>query len=227
MLIAWVGSLALYLGAADAEFPADVKAAALGATVNISGGSGVMIHRDEAGVFILTAGHVVGDRDRVTVMVFASPANGTRDRVYRSAIVVARAKLEDLALVRVLTRDKLPPPLPVCPPGSVPRNRSVHVAVVGCDQGEPTVYLDEVKERDVVRTGKNVLSMRFWEAQVAPKPGRSGGPIIDSEKRLLGICSGSYDKKGYYVHVDEIHRFLKNSSLEALFEKPRKEKSSP
>ncbi len=226
MLIAWVGSLALCLGAADGGFPADVKAAALGAAVTVGGGSGVMIHRDGSGIFVLTAYHVVGELDRVTVMVFASAASGTRDRVYRSAIVVARSKLEDLALVRVLTRDKLPPPVPLCPPAAVPRGRGVPVLCVGCEQGEPTCFADEVVERDVVRAKKGFESVRFWEARIDPANGRSGGPLVDVNKRMLGICSGGNNKKGYYVHVDEIHKFLKKNAYESLLEEPEKEKTS-
>jgi hypothetical protein len=43
--------------------------------------------------------------------------------------------------------------------------------------------------------------------------------LLDSNGRVIGLASGHDAAAGYYVHSDEIHRFLKRNALGWLCEK--------
>jgi hypothetical protein len=62
-----------------------------------------------------------------------------------------------------------------------------------------------------------------WQTEKTPARGRSGGPLLDRRGLLIGLDSGAGDGKGYYVHVEELHAFLKRNGLDWLYEeKPEK-----
>lgn len=227
MLIACTASLALWFGVFADDFPEDIEAAAKAATVRVDFGSGVIIGRDNETYYILTAAHCVGPRGIVKVTTFAGSPVLKPDRVYDLAEVVARNKESDIALVRVVSRDKLPEVIQVCPKSAVPRQK-VRVLTVGCNKGPPNCYVDEVREREVVLRKYGSKTIAFWESGVPPAPGRSGGPIIDAEKRVLGVCCAGNDEKGvwkgYYCHIDEIHKFLEQNQFKWLMEKKETDK---
>ena len=83
------------------------------------------------------------------------------------------------------------------------------VLTTGCDKGAaPSCLTDEVRGKKLLRLGKDKASF-FWESSKAPVVGRSGGPLVDSKGRVLGICSGNQEGHGYFTHLDEIHAALR------------------
>ena len=46
--------------------------------------------------------------------------------------------------------------------------------------------------------------------------------MIDRQGRLLGLCSGRSDEKGYYTHIDEIRAGLRDSGYRWLLDAPEK-----
>ena len=64
-------------------------------------------------------------------------------------------------------------------------------------------------------------AVKCWEAARPPAHGRSGGPLLDKHGRLVGLASGHDGKAGYYVHIDEIHAFLRANALRWLTEDER------
>jgi hypothetical protein len=50
-----------------------------------------------------------------------------------------------------------------------------------------------------------------WEADKPQAIGRSGGPLVDTQGRVIGICSGTRENKGYYVSIYEIEASLKRN----------------
>src|SRR5438093_1402336 len=76
---------------------------------------------------------------------------------------------------------------------------------VGCDGagGAPAVAVDTVRAEKNLGP-RSPYKCNFFEADRPPAVGRSGGPLVDRQGRLIGVCSGTLGgKKGYYVHIAE------------------------
>jgi trypsin len=69
----------------------------------------------------------------------------------------------------------------------------------------------------VRKPGANT-SVLCWETAKTPAKGRSGGPLVDRRGYLIGVDSGAGDGKGYYIHIEEVHAFLKRNGLSWLYE---------
>src|SRR5262249_30656477 len=153
-------------------------------------GSGVIVFRQDPFVYILTANHVVGQAAEVEVHTYSSGPMPRLARAYRAASVVARTDgIDDLALIRLMTRDPLPSPLRICPPRLLPRAKVVPVLTVGCDEGAaPSCTVDRA-EKKPVRKPDGATGV-LWEVTRKNAPGRSGGPLLDRRGYLLGVASG-------------------------------------
>ncbi len=204
----------------SADFPAKIQVAAVTATVRITNeagkdsGSGVIIGRKGAFVYILTAQHVIAGAERLEVEVF-SPASYPRPhRRYRSAQVVAGTDdIRDLALIRLVTDDPIAGSLALCPARLLPREDFKGLSV-GCGAGKaPRCQIDEVLGKKLVRREGEGKTASFWEVDREQLPGRSGGPLIDKRGLLLGVCSGVNDTKSYFCHTDEIRSFLERAGF--------------
>ena len=209
----------------SAQFAKKAQVAAVAATVRIvngsqgTTGSGVIIRTQKPFVYILTAAHVVGQAERLEVDTFSADSYPRPEKVYRSAQVIARLKgINDLALVRLSTSDRMQGCVRVCPPRLVPRRREVAVLAVGCAQGKAPTCLIKTAERKQVRKGPEAEGGVLWEVNAKSDPGRSGGPLLGRRGYLLGIASGTNDGKAYYSHISEIHSFLKQQGLKWLYE---------
>lgn len=195
-----------------------VQARALGATVSVRNaatkkeGSGALVGRAGPFAYVLTALHVVSDGDELEVTVFR--ADSTAAARYRSAEVIARsANLVDLALLRLATSDTLPPFLVVSAPRGAPQT-TMTASALGCNPGKaPSVSPAKVSVKKVRRQQQEAI---FWEADSRHPAGRSGGPLIDAEGDIIGVCTGSSQEKTYFVHLDEIHRFLRQHGVRWL-----------
>ncbi len=213
-------------GTVDAkEFPQELQTKALRATVRIvnpakgTNGSGVVVKRDDEYVYVLTAAHVVDKADKVEVQTFSADPNPKAAKTYDAAVVLERSKELDLAVVRIATHDKVPGVLPLCV--KAPDDKEFAALTVGCDGKTPTCLAETVKGRKLVkRPGEDAVVS--WEVAAAQAKGRSGGPLVDKNGRVLGIASGIGDGKGYYVHTEEIVKFLKERVLEELLEEEKK-----
>jgi hypothetical protein len=93
---------------------------------------------------------------------------------------------------------------------------------VGWEKGDAPNCLDE-SLKGKVRLKKPGLTnaVLCWEVERKPVAGRSGGPLLDETGLVLGVASGHDGKTGYYVHIDEIHAFLRLSGLRWLAEEER------
>ena len=186
-----------------------------------SEGSGVIVGRTGALVYLLTADHVVAGADGVHVSLFAEKNDAKASKTYRNGRVIARsADRRDLALVRIAMDEKTLSVLRVCPVGAAPPIDHFPGFATGCSEGQaPTgvEYSTLIKRK--AREKGDAESAYFWEAPGTITRGRSGGPLIDRRGLVVGICSGTNDGKGYYTHVDEIHRFFKQRGCDWLAEK--------
>jgi S1-C subfamily serine protease len=200
------------------RFPARLREAAVAATVALSGagggrlGSGVLIGRSGPHVYILTAAHVVARARQVDVHVPAQGKPG-KSEVQRGAVVLARSAEADLAVVRLPVWAGLPGPLPLAAAKQLPRAPFQALSVGWAGGAAPTALDERVRRQALVRRPGEKASTRCWETQRKQARGRSGGPLLDLEGRVVGVASGHDREAGYYVHVEEVHRFLKKNGL--------------
>ncbi len=207
------------------DFPKEAQLRALTAGVRVvnstadATGSGVLLRRNGPVVYVLTAAHVVAGAKRLEVATFSTESYPKPAALYRSAEVIATSEELDLAVLRWTTRDALPGAMEVCPTTKVPEGKNFTALSVGCaDGGAPTCALEEVKAKRRVRKPGAEVAVLCWETAAAPVKGRSGGPLVDARGYLIGVDSGAGDGKGYYIHIEAIHGFLKANGLKWLTE---------
>jgi S1-C subfamily serine protease len=210
------------------DFTKEIQQKAVTATVRIANlaeaadGSGILLRQEEPFVYVLTANHVVGKANHLEVSVFTAASYPKAEKVYKGAEVLARDARADLAVLRLATKDALPAPLPLCPVDKAPDGKGTIVLTVGCQpNGVPLQMPDVVKAiRTVSKPGQDGKT-KCWETAKGQVEGRSGGPMLDAQGRLIGVASGTSGGKGYYVHVEEIRAFLKHQALGWLAEEAR------
>jgi len=210
---------------ASRDFPKALQERAVLATVKIvtpadgGSGTGLLVKRSGAFAYFLTASHIVGNSRQVEIHTFTARSYPRADKVYKSATVLARSAGPDLAVVRLATQDKLPDPIKVCLAKEAPRGKNFPVLSVGCGGGAaPTAVVDVVKEKRLIRRPGETDSVWCWETEKKQSLGRSGGPLLDVQGRLIGVASGRDSKHGYYGCLDEIHRFFRGNALKWLAE---------
>jgi S1-C subfamily serine protease len=208
------------------EFTKDQQVSATLATVrirNVAGGregSGILIGRRGASVYILTAQHLVQGGDRFEVAVFATETYPRPRKVYPSAELAAEVRgIGDLALLRLTTPDDMPKHLRICPAARVPKEMPFSALTAGCDSGKaPTAIVEKRVEKKLAQRREGEEKATFWEVPAEYPQGRSGGPILDKQGYLLGVCSGTNRDKTYFIHVEDIHQFLIRHGFRWLIE---------
>ena len=198
------------------DVPRDVVRRAYAATVRITArtghsttvGSGAFIGRKGAFAYILTADHVV-DTGHLTIETFDRDADGTV--IPADAEVVLRSPAADIAVIRIPVSGKWPRPLKV---SSLDRNPAIDqpAVLVGCADGDPPAWM----ECNVEGEAEREHGTRFWVTQEAPRSGQSGGPLVDADGYLIGICSASWGDQGLFGSTEEIHALLKRAKLTSL-----------
>ncbi len=182
-------------------------------------GVGVLLTRSGPISYILTAGHLVEDAEMVDVHVFDAKAYPKAAKIHKDQTVIARGKDKqpDLALVKLVGYEGESKGVRVCPLSKLPKEKKFAALTLGCgEQLAPKLYL--VTVQDVVRAkkpGEARVGSYFRTAEKSMK-GQSGGPLLDRQGQLLGICSGANGGRGYYCDLDEIHAFLTANGLGSL-----------
>lgn len=202
------------------DFPKELQNKAILATVQFdTGGTGAIVKWRNGCVYVLTAEHVVAPLKSPNVSAFTIETYPNKSVSYRSGRVVAQSRNQDLALIEFDAEGAPPGILSICPPARVPKGRKLPSLSFGCGRGTPpTGQIDEVVDVKLLRRSATVPEVAFWETSQGQERGRSGGPLMDKQGFLIGVCSGRSNGKGYYVHIDEIHGFLKNNGYAAFVE---------
>ena len=211
------------------DFSMDAQAVALRSTVRVMNvttnneATAVVIKQEARAVYFLTAAHVAKPGDKLEISVFTADSYPKVAETYKSATVLASDPEKDVAVIRLLTTDKMPGVLPLCPPKKVIDGKEFVALSVGCVADKPPVCRVEtiLRKLKVQRPGDKAKTLT-WEAAAAQARGRSGGPLIDKRGLVIGVASGTNEDRGYYVHIDEINNFLKENGLEQLYEDSRK-----
>lgn len=205
------------------EFPQPLQQTALAATVRVqnltqrNNGSGVIIAVDGPFVYVLTAGHVVRNGERLEVETFTPETYPKATQVFRTVRVEAESQgVKDLALLRVTAGAKVAQPLQAHPAPQELTKKNFDALTIGCSKGEsPTCQIERVvAAKTVRREGKG--DGYCWEVDRPQVQGRSGGPLLDRKGRLIGICSGNSGERGYFCHLREVDDFLKDKGFRGL-----------
>ena len=161
-------------------------------------GSGFII--DPAG-YALTNAHVVSNASEVLVTL--------ADSRICSAAVVGRDQASDLAMLKLGCSG----PLPALKLGDSSKLRiGDRVIAIGSPFGlSGTVSLGFVSARDRYLAGRMTA---FIQVQADLNPGNSGGPLVDSEGRVVGISTAIYTYNGansgigFALPIDQVRREL-------------------
>lgn len=164
-------------------------------------GSGFVADKDG---WVLTASHVVGREDRVTLKL--------DDGTAVEATVVARDRTIDTAVLRADDKD--------LPPATLGRSADVRVGQVAIAVGSPFGYSQTVTTGIVSALGRTLETpigelRDLIQTDAAINSGNSGGPLADREGKIIGIntaiasASGGSDGVGFAVPIDTAVEMLR------------------
>jgi S1-C subfamily serine protease len=174
-------------------------------------GSAVNVGIKDRFLYALTALHVVQENRNISIELFSRAKTGTFQTL-KDVSVIAKSAAADLALLKVPLdeNEEDPPTLRLTAPGKRPKVFPFAALTVGCDNGFSANCLENlVLARRLIRRPESEAAL-FWEAQQPSRLGRSGGPLIDKEGLVIGICAANQSGAGYFAYTDEIHAWLKS-----------------
>jgi 2-alkenal reductase len=172
-------------------------------STQIQGGSGFIW---DAQGHVVTNDHVV----RGTSVIAIRLATGEVVR----AQVVGLAPTYDIAVLRLINPTRIPPPLPVGTSGDL-RVGQLTFAIgtpYGLEQSLTTGVISALKRRLPTARGRELSNVIQTDAAI--NPGSSGGPLLDSSGRLIGVNtaifspSGASAGVGFAIPVDVVRRVV-------------------
>lgn len=168
-------------------------------------GTGTGFIWDDAG-HVVTNAHVAGNAKRVAIRL-------TSGEILQ-ADVVGIAPNYDLAVVRINTRGKLPPPVAIGSSGDLKVGQ--HAFAIGnpfgLDQSLTTGVISALKRRMPTSAGREISNVIQTDAAI--NPGNSGGPLLDSAGRVIGVNtaiispSGTSAGIGFAIPIDVVNRIV-------------------
>jgi S1-C subfamily serine protease len=199
---------------AEANLPA-ILACPKVSVPRTANGTGVIIGTKDGYAFLLTAAHVIGDYPATAVSLdVTSPASYPKPAWYPGkANLLGRWPDPDIALISFPLEGRTVSVLPLAPAWRRPKTFPQTGRSIGIGLGKdsiPTARAEVIRARDfIARDGKQ--SAFFWQTDAPPQPGRSGGPLLDGQGRVIGIAVAKGGDRGYYAHHDEIVAALKRA----------------
>ena len=186
--------------------------------VGTATGTGITVAARDGFAYVLTALHAVPDGAvEREVQFFTRESYPEPARKYLAVEVAARWADPDLALLRVKVGADPVYTLPLARPGERPMVYPYTALSIGCSNGSPpTCRPETVSGKRPARRANEAVAF-FWELATPPVPGRSGGPLLDTRGRVIGVCAAGQDGKGYYTHLDEVLFGLKRQGYDWLW----------
>lgn len=158
---------------------------------------------DSAG-HIVTNDHVVKGASSLMVRLASGEALPAR--------VVGAAPPLDLAVLLVAVSHKLPPPIPVARSAELKVGQTAFAIgnPFGLDPTLSTGIISALKRRLPTSGGREISDAIQTDAAITP--GNSGGPLVDSAGRLIGVdvalLSAERGGMGYAIPVDVVNRVV-------------------
>ena len=154
----------------------------------------------------VTNHHVVAGARNVTVRLASGEVIPAR--------VVGAAPNYDLAVLRLDTRGRLPPPIPLGASADLAVGQSAFAIgnPYGLDQSLTTGVISALNRRLPTSGGRELADVIQTDAAI--NPGNSGGPLLDSAGRLIGVNtaifspSGANAGIGFAIPVDVVNRIV-------------------
>ncbi len=149
-------------------------------------GSGFIISEEG---YIVTNNHVIDNADEIIVRL--------TDRRELEAEVIGADKRSDLALLKVISEEKLE--LPVVQLGN---STDLKVGEWVLAIGSPFGFEHTVTAGIVSAKGRSLPSdnyVPFIQTDVAINPGNSGGPLFDMDGKVIGVNAQIYSRTGGFM----------------------------
>ena len=149
-------------------------------------GSGSIV---DSNGYILTNHHVVGEADRILVILF--------DGTEKEAKLVGTDPESDIAVVKVSGKD-----LPVLPMGN---SDEIFVGEDVIAVGNPFGLIQTVTYGIVSAKGRSNVGINeyenFIQTDAAINPGNSGGPLVSLRGEIVGVNSAIFSRSGGYQGI--------------------------
>lgn len=198
-----------------------------------TGASGVVINQSEEGFLILTAAHVVADRDNSVFLIapYGSPSmaewraslvtwNGYGEYYshFPQAEIIGEDLSLDLALLRFTPAEIVPAIMPL---GDESPAKGNELCVIGC-QGSSwfKAAAGEVGSNDIIlfyapiKSNKDIPPTPVLKHNAYVEPGSSGAAVLNTEGQLIGINIGGVTdflnrfRYGVFVPIEKIKEFI-------------------
>jgi S1-C subfamily serine protease len=215
-------SIVLLAPAESPVAPRPVQQNGFNATVRVSDpatgtvGTGSVIAVKDGFAYVLTAAHLLTGDSAPTVETFSAAKPAEADAAFAKCTVRFRATDADLAVVRVPAGKRVWSSLSLAPVAFTDRALDRGWAL-GCDNGT------QPRLQDIVIVGKQLVRKAggqnafHWETKGTTTSGRSGGPLLNAQGQLIGVCSGTQEGASYYTHADEIRKALLERGLDWMY----------
>jgi 2-alkenal reductase len=172
-------------------------------TSRVASGTGFVW--DEAG-HVVTNNHVVEGSGALAVRLASNEVV--------EADIVGTAPNYDLSVIRLRDARKLPPPVPIGSSADLKVGQAAFAIgnPFGLDQSLTSGIISALKRRLPTTAGREIENVIQTDAAV--NPGNSGGPLLDSGARLIGVTtaiispSGSSAGIGFAIPVDTVNRIV-------------------
>ena len=140
--------------------------------------------------------------------------SGTAEEQSHPAEVVAIDPEADLATLRITGARNVPAPLDVTQ--EAPVRETMPVLIFGFPGGNRKITIGEGKITQLRRDENNALNDVQLAGEIAP--GNSGGPVVDSQGRLIGIAVATVRGKniGFAIPAGQLDHMLKGSVLAGI-----------
>ena len=204
---------------AEAQWKAVAACPRVASGMNGSFGTAVVVGHRGGFAYLLTAAHVVEVFQEREFHFFTRASYPQPARTLKGGEILLRSEKPDFALLRLKVGDERLPELKLAGPGQRPKRFPYAAVSVGCPFGGwPQARAETVAAKVLKRSGESPEAF-FWQTADKPEKGRSGGPLLDADGRVIGLCAATQDEKGYFTHLDEILAGLKREKCDWLWAK--------